>query len=246
MFNAMGGAQFSRRSMFMSTGGVGGMPLSHVPLLLDEARLLRAERAAYVGVLSVPERTRRDPLANRDTSVAAIVGCVTALGILSCWAQQMVLLLLLLIPAGLVGPFALVGYGLGALSRIGLRRANRQVWLRSATALLGAAAAALYTWGLLLIAGAVLEAQDGGTDSSPLRPCRTPGQWERALSVVDYTVNYVPLRFVCETKDGGTYAAESVPGYVNPAVLGLALAAAVCAGTAAIEAERGARQDPAM
>lgn len=155
------------------------------------------------------------------------------------------MLLLLLIPAGLVLPFALVGYGLGTLGRIGLARADRRVWLRSAAALLGAAAATLYAWGLLIVGLTVLEAEDGGAGSAPLRPCRTPGQWERSSSVVDYTVHYVPLRFVCETKDGGTYTAESVPDHVNPAVLGLALAAAVCVGVAALESERGAGQGPA-
>lgn len=114
------------------------------------------------------------------------------------------------------------------------------MWLRSLAAILGAVAAALYTWGLLHVAGAVIDAEDGGADSSPLRPCRTPGQWERALHVVDYTVDYVPLRFVCETKGGGSYAAESVPGYVNPGVLGSVLAAAGCAGAAALDSKRRA------
>ncbi|MFF3460500.1 hypothetical protein ACFYXH_40730 [Streptomyces sp. NPDC002730] len=158
----------------------------------------------------------------------------------------MALLLVLVIPAGLISFCTLVGYGLGTLGRVGLRRADRQRWLRSSAALLGAVAAALYTWGLLHVAGSVLDAEDGGTGSSPLRPCRTPGQWERALSVVDYTVDYLPLRFVCETKDGGTYAAESVPGYVNPAVLGFALATAVSLGAAAFESERPGGSGPAV
>jgi hypothetical protein len=157
----------------------------------------------------------------------------------------MVLLLLLFIPAGLVTAFAFVGHGFATLGRFGLRRAGREVWFRCLASFLGAVAVALYTWGLLLVAGAVLEAEDGGTDSSPLRPCRTPGQWERALTVVDYTVDYVPLRFVCETTDGGSYVAESVPGYVNPAVLGFALAATGCAGAAAFEPERRARRNQA-
>ncbi|MBH1935584.1 hypothetical protein I5Q34_15110 [Streptomyces sp. AV19] len=153
------------------------------------------------------------------------------------------MLLLLFI---LFGPAAAVGllfYGLGALVRGGLRRADRRVWLRSLAALLGAGAAALYTWGLLFIAGAVVEAEDGGADSSPLRPCRTPGHWQRALRVVDYKVDYVPLRFVCKTEGGGSFDAESVPGYVNPAVLGFALAAAVSAGAAVYESERRAGKD---
>ncbi|MFE9636191.1 hypothetical protein [Streptomyces sp. NPDC006463] len=157
----------------------------------------------------------------------------------------MALLLLLLIPAGLVAAFGFFGYGLVTLGRIGRRRTGPPVWQRGLAALLAGVAAAFYTWGLLHVAGAVVDAEDGGTDSSPLRPCRTPGQWERALTVVDYTVDYVPLRFVCETTGGGRYAAESVPGYVNPAVLGFALAAAVCAGAAAVGSERRAREDPA-
>jgi hypothetical protein len=145
----------------------------------------------------------------------------------------MVLALLFLIPAGLVLGFGLAGYGLGALARVGPRRADRRLRMRSAAALLAAGAVALYTFGLLLVASAVLDAEDGGTESSPLRPCRTPGQRERALHVVDYTVSYAPLRFVCETTGGGSYAANTVPGWLNPAVLGLALASAVCAGSLA-------------
>ncbi|WP_225100044.1 hypothetical protein [Streptomyces sp. CoH27] len=153
-------------------------------------------------------------------------------------------LLILLVPAGLILSVALTGHGLGSLGRVGLRRASGQARLKSAAAVLGAIAVALYTWGLLHIAGAVLDAEDGGTGSSPLLPCRTHGQGERALTVVDYSVDYVPLRFVCETKGGGGYAAESVPGYINPAVLGCALAAVVCAGAAAVGSERGVRKRP--
>ncbi|MDT0466906.1 hypothetical protein [Streptomyces gibsoniae] len=154
--------------------------------------------------------------------------------------------LLLLIPAGLAVPFALAGHGLGTLGRVGLRGADRRTWIRGGATLLGGVAAALYTWGLLLIALAVRDADDGGTGSSPLRPCRTPGQWERALTVVDHTVDYVPLRFVCETKDGGRYAAESVPGYVNPAVLGFAPAAVGCAAAAALVPKDRPERDPAV
>jgi hypothetical protein len=172
------------------------------------------------------------------------VGSVTV-DVFSGWlAHPMAYLLLLLIPAGLVVPFAFAGYGFGTLGRVGLRHADRQVWLRSLAALLGAGAAALYAWGLLGVGGAVLDAEDGGTDSAPLRPCRTPGQWERALHVVDYTVDYVPLRFVCVTKDGGSYAAEAVPGYVNPGVVGFALAGVVCAGTAAFASQRRGAVEP--
>ncbi|MBO4253216.1 hypothetical protein [Streptomyces griseorubiginosus] len=156
----------------------------------------------------------------------------------------MVFALLLLLPAGLILGFGLAGYGFGALGRVGPRRADRRLWMRSVAALLAAGAVALYTFGLLLVALAVLDAEDGGTDSSPLRPCRTPGQGERALHVVDYTVSYAPLQFVCETTGGGTYAATTVPGCLNPAVLGLALASAACAGTATLRTRRDAERNP--
>ncbi|MDF3150229.1 hypothetical protein PBV88_56110, partial [Streptomyces sp. T21Q-yed] len=88
---------------------------------------------------------------------------------------------------------------------------------------------ALYAWGLLAVCGAVMVAEDGGTDSAPPRSCRTAGWWERhqqGIEIVDYKVTYVPLGFVCETSDGGSYDNGDVPGYVNPAALGLALTAA--------------------
>ena len=156
----------------------------------------------------------------------------------------MVYLLLLLLPAALVLPFALAGYGLGNLGRTGVRRAGRQVWLRSGAALLGAVAAALYASGLLCVAAAVLDAEDGGTGSAPLRPCRTTDRPERSLTVVDYSVRYAPLRFVCEQKDGGAYAADSVPGFVNPAVVAFALAAVTCAAGAGFDTRRTARPSP--
>ncbi|MFJ5307678.1 hypothetical protein [Streptomyces sp. NPDC088350] len=102
--------------------------------------------------------------------------------------------------------------------------------LRKLATAAGLAAFALYLWGLLLVVGAVLQAEDGGTDSSPLRPCRTNG-WQydkKVLSVTDYSVDFVPLRFVCETSGGGSYVADTVPGYLNPAVGGLTLAALGC------------------
>ncbi|MFJ3960055.1 hypothetical protein [Streptomyces sp. NPDC090036] len=149
----------------------------------------------------------------------------------------MVLLLLLFLPALPLLTLGLLGRG---IATVGGRR-----WHRPAAALLGACAAGFYSWGLLHVAGAVLAAEDGGASSSPILPCRTPGQEERASHVVDYSVDYVPLRFVCETTGGGSYAAASVPGYVNPAVLGFALAAAVCAGAGTVGARRRAGTAPA-
>ncbi|WP_171168621.1 hypothetical protein [Streptomyces sp. I05A-00742] len=152
--------------------------------------------------------------------------------------------LLFLVPAGLIFVFALAGYGLGTLGQAGLRSADRGRWLRSGTAVLGAGAVALYTWGLLHVAVAVWDAEDHGAGSSPSPSCRTPGQEERASAVVGYGVDYLPLRFLCETTGGGSYDPESVPGYVNPAALGFALATAVCAGAAALDARRRAGSGP--
>jgi hypothetical protein len=54
----------------------------------------------------------------------------------------MVLLLLLLLPAGLVTAFAFAGHGFATLGRFGLRRAGREVWLRCLASFLAAAACA--------------------------------------------------------------------------------------------------------
>lgn len=115
--------------------------------------------------------------------------------------------------------------------------------LRKLAIVAGLAAFALYLWGLLHILGALLEAADGGTDSSPLRPCRTTGwQYDKKVqSVTDYSVDFVPLRFVCETSDGGSYVANTVPGYVNPAVFGLVLATLGCWVGALLVAPPGPR-----
>jgi hypothetical protein len=170
------------------------------------------------------------------------VGSATVVAVAVWSTSRMAMLLLLLLPAGLVLTLGLVGYGFGSLAGECVPGADRQRGLRSLAALTGAVSAAVYTWGLLIVAGTVLEAEDGGTSSSPLLPCREPVRWERALEVVDYTVDYVPLRFVCVMQDGGEYAAESVPGYVNPVVAAFALASAASASAAAFEGERRARE----
>lgn len=94
--------------------------------------------------------------------------------------------------------------------------------LGAASLLVAGAAVGTYAWGMGHLAGAVLEAEDGGTDSSPLRPCREAGA-EKAAQVIDYGVDLVPLRFNCHRLDGESYATSSVPGYINPttAILGL-------------------------
>ncbi|MFJ9246962.1 hypothetical protein [Streptomyces sp. NPDC101776] len=115
--------------------------------------------------------------------------------------------------------------------------------LRKLAGAAGLVAFALYLWGLLNIMGALLEVGDGGNDSSPLRPCRT-ADWQydqRVLSVTGYSVDFVPLRFVCKTKDGGSFVSGTVPGYVNPAVFGLVLTALGCWVAALVMAPPGPR-----
>ncbi|MEW1645662.1 hypothetical protein [Streptomyces sp. NPDC091219] len=119
--------------------------------------------------------------------------------------------------------------------------------LRKLALAAGLAAFALYLWGLLHVLGALIQAEDGGAGSSPILPCRTTdGEKDgpedpRAVHVVDYSVDFVPLRFVCETTGGGSYIAGAVPGYVNPAVFGLVLAGLGCWVAALVVAPPGPR-----
>ncbi|WP_217254196.1 hypothetical protein [Streptomyces sp. AC602_WCS936] len=110
----------------------------------------------------------------------------------------------------------------------------------------GGAAALLYLWGLVCVGFAVMEAEDGGTGSAPLRPCRADAPPELAGRIVDYSVSYLPLGFRCETADGDGYDSADIPGYVNPGVAVLALAAvagAVAAGyTTELRARAAARE----
>ncbi|MCM1942371.1 hypothetical protein NC239_29635 [Streptomyces sp. G3] len=114
---------------------------------------------------------------------------------------------------------------------------------RVVAAVAGWAAGLLYVWGLVCVGFAAMEAEDGGTDSAPPRPCRTGVSPELSGRVVDHSVSYLPLRFRCETADGGAYDSADVPGYVNPGVAVLALTAvagAVAAGWATESRARAA------
>ncbi|MFC8344424.1 hypothetical protein [Streptomyces sp. NPDC057280] len=153
----------------------------------------------------------------------------------------MALLNLLFVLVAAVVAVALAGYGFGQLTE----RGEPPALLRALGALAGAVAAALCAWGLLIIVGAVVTAQDGGTDSAPPQSCRTAGWWERhqrGVEIVDYSVSYLPLGFVCETSGGGSYDNGDVPGYLNPALLGFALAGAGCVISAGYVSEMRARR----
>ncbi|MFI8951296.1 hypothetical protein ACIGO6_32855 [Streptomyces sp. NPDC053750] len=112
---------------------------------------------------------------------------------------------------------------------------------RVVAAVAGGAAALLYAWGLVCVGFAVMEAEDGGTGSSPMRPCRTGVSPELSGRVIDYSVSYLPLRFSCETVDGEAYDSADIPGYVNPGVAVLALTAVASAVGAGYATELRAR-----
>ena len=116
--------------------------------------------------------------------------------------------------------------------------------LRAVALTVGAGAVAVYAWGLFCLGVAVLDAEDGGTDSSPVRPCREAGA-EAAANVAGYGVGLVPLGFECRLVGGGSYTTTSVPAYVNPGTAVLGLTGAVCSGLSAGVAGRSSRREAA-
>ncbi|MFF4052105.1 hypothetical protein ACFYZ5_36245 [Streptomyces chartreusis] len=158
----------------------------------------------------------------------------------------MFLLILLFVLIAVITAIGLAGHGIRTLADRRERRTGVPGTLRGIAALAGAGAFALYAWGLLAVCGAVMVAEDGGTDSAPPQSCRTPGWWERherGIEITDHKVTYMPLGFVCETSDGGSYDTGDVPGYVNPGVPALALTAAGCAIGAGYVTELRARAE---
>lgn len=159
-----------------------------------------------------------------------------------CWSRVVAYFLWLLVPAGLILPFVFAGRAVRVPARAGgPRRADSEAWLRTAGFAQAAIAVGVYAWGLLHVTGAVLSAEDGGTNSIPIPPCRTPGWEHRAEAISGYRVEYVPLRFVCETDDVGDYS-TSVPGRVNPVSFLLGLGAVVCFTVAALDSGNSREQ----
>lgn len=132
-----------------------------------------------------------------------------------------VIVLLLGILAGLV--ITPVLFVRGLVLGVSRKRRSPGVRWKAAALLAGAAAIGIYLWGMLQVFSDVMYAEDGGADSSPLLPCRSAGM-AKAIHVVDYGIDFVPLRFECRLNGGGSYATSSVPAYITPAaaVLGLA------------------------
>lgn len=118
-----------------------------------------------------------------------------------------------------------------------VRKNERSGRLRAAALLVGAGAVALYAWGLLHLAYAVMQAEDGGAGSAPVGPCREAGPQVASL-VVGYDVSFLPIHFECRLSGGGSYVTSSVPGYVNQGTAGLGLVAAACGVLASTTARR--------
>ncbi|MEU3663354.1 hypothetical protein AB0E77_26990 [Streptomyces sp. NPDC032940] len=152
----------------------------------------------------------------------------------------MFLALLLVVVVVVVTVVGLTGHGASVLAARRARGGGAAPALHALAAFAGAAALAAYAWGLLHVTGAVMES-GGGAGSAPAPPCRMPGYEARALHVIDQSVSFLPLGFVCETTDGDDYTSDDVPGYVNPAVAVLALTGAASAVAAGYATELRAR-----
>ncbi|WP_018544966.1 hypothetical protein [Streptomyces sp. LaPpAH-108] len=144
------------------------------------------------------------------------------------------LALLLLVLLGLSAAAALAVYGFATVARHGVRRAGLLVQLRSFAALAGAGAACLYAWGALHL----LTLDETGRDLG----CKAAVGPARVLEIDSYRPTYIPLGLGCHVKSGTTYSI-GVPGYINPAVGALALAAVALGGFSLLETERRATRD---
>jgi hypothetical protein len=122
---------------------------------------------------------------------------------------------------------------------LAVRRRTRAGRLRAAALLALGPAVGVYAWGMAHAGMAALEAADGGTDSSPLIPCRGEADAATVARVIDYRVRFVPLRFECRLAGGGGYVTSAVPGYVNPVAGTLGLAAVAGFIAAAPPGRRG-------
>ncbi|MEV6587542.1 hypothetical protein [Streptomyces acidicola] len=143
------------------------------------------------------------------------------------------LIVLLIIVVGGITAFGLAGYGFGRLGRHGVRGSGPEVVLPSLAALAGAAALAMYVWGAVHL----LLDETMTTDA-----CREAVGEQHAAGIDRYDVSYVPLRLGCHVEGVGTYAA-AVPGYVNPAAVGLALTGVVLMISGGFVSELRARHD---
>ena len=142
----------------------------------------------------------------------------------------------------------LIGSGLtliliicGVAAAIRYGRHSRAELLRAGAILALGVAVGVYTWGMGHVLLAVMNAEDGGTDSLPLLPCRGEAAPETVSKVVDYRVGWVPLRFQCLLSDGRSYTTSAVPWYVNPVAWTFGVAGVAGLVAPAVSARRSSR-----
>ncbi|MEU2562484.1 hypothetical protein ABZ626_24555 [Streptomyces longispororuber] len=131
---------------------------------------------------------------------------------------------LLLVGSGLVIVPALVVYAIRQLVRARTRSqspsTSRSAYVKSAAGWAWAAAAGVYTWGVLHLF--LLD------DAAQSRACAKATGTARFTG---YEPSYIPLHFGCRTRDGRTVEAV-IPAYVNPSALFLTVCAVVLTGFA--------------
>ncbi|WP_282795734.1 hypothetical protein [Streptomyces sp. CC224B] len=140
---------------------------------------------------------------------------------------------LLLVGSGLVIVPALVVYAIRQLVRARTQSPPRSqsqsqtqsaymksAYVRSAAGWAWAAAAGVYTWGVLHLF--LLD------DAAQSRACAKATGTARFTG---YEPSYIPLHFGCRTRDGRTVEAV-IPAYVNPSALFLTVCAVVLTGFA--------------
>lgn len=130
------------------------------------------------------------------------------------WGSAIPLLVVLGL-TGVLGAPTLAIYGIEGLVRRSVRASGERAVLRHLSALVWSATAAAYVWGLLYIV------QD---ESSGALACQSAVGPQYAEHVSGYEVSFFPLHFGCQVDGVGTFEG-AVPGYINPLVIVLLLAA---------------------
>ncbi|MFH8989323.1 hypothetical protein [Streptomyces sp. NPDC017940] len=94
----------------------------------------------------------------------------------------------------------------------------------------------LYLWGCAQI---LLTSLD---DQYKFEECEKAGGFERAKQVDAYVGGYIPLRFTCHMPKGAPGFDAVVPGYLNPSMAALLLAALAVGGASVILRTRQRRR----
>lgn len=143
------------------------------------------------------------------------------------------LALLTIIALGLLVGSVLAVYGGVTLARRGTRSPSPAVIVRALAAFAASAATGVYVWGAVYLM--LLD------DTRRIEACQRTVGAAHAMDIDGYGRTYLPLRLECHIAGGRTYS-TSLPAHINAIVLVLAVVTGVLAVTAAVGAERRARQ----